>query len=255
MESEQKAKSGYFWLFPVLKVLTGIITVLWCGYEYYIFWQYDKAIEKANGYIAKKDYGSALKECDIALGYDDDDPAAILTKAQVLSNMNRYPDALQLVQPLTTQSKVTAHTLYDAAVYAYYSDSTQTAHSFILRSLQIENSDAASWYLAGDIFSQLTNYDSAIVSYRNALRYKIGKPSNVYVALANSFDTKHQSDSAMIYYQKAITANPKNANAYFQKGIALKNADKIQDAIESFRIARTLGSDDAAEKLRQMNEN
>lgn len=252
MGSDRKEKTGLYWLIPVLKVLVGIITVLWCGYEYYRNWQYDKAIERANGFIGKRDYSSAIRECDIAIGYDGDEPGAILTKAQALSNMDKNTEALQIIKPLTTRSKVTAHTLYDAAVYAYYSDSTLIASMFIHQSLQIDSTDAASWYLYGDIFAQQANYDSAIVSYKNALKYKTRKPSNVYVALANSFDNKDQFDSAMIYYQKAISTNPKNANAYFQKGIALKNAGKIQEAIESYRIARTLGSEGAAEKLKHL---
>jgi tetratricopeptide (TPR) repeat protein len=252
METEQKEESRLFQWIPLGKVLSGVAVLFFCGYECYISWQYDTAIEKGHAFMSKKNYSFAIKEFDIASGYDNSKLEPILDKAQALSAMKRYNEAFETIKPLTTRSKVTAHALYDAAVYAYYADSTEFAYTFIRASIEKDSTDGAAWYLYGDIFAEFRNYDSAMISYQKALALGVKKPENIWVAMANALDNNGKFDSAMIYYQKAITANPNNANAYYHQGIALNTAGRKEQAVESFRRARTLGSQNAGEMLKKL---
>ncbi|MBS1537226.1 MAG: tetratricopeptide repeat protein [Bacteroidetes bacterium] len=243
------------WVVPIFGVLVVIGSIIFGGYEIYTSWQYDSALEKGNELMTKQDYASAIEEFDKAIEYDDDKSEPVLTKAQAYSAMNKYSTALETIKPLTEKKDVTSHTFYDAAVYAFYTDSTRLAYTYIQLSLQGEENNGAYWFLKGDILLQMTSYDSAIIAFRKSLKLGVKQPADVWISLANAFDSKGLSDSASVYYQKAIKANPKNPNAYYHKAVALKNAGRIQEAIESFEQAKQLGLQEADEQLKKLIPN
>lgn len=229
------------------------VVVVLVGYTSYTSYMYYDALDDAQTFFADGKYREAILAADRAISYDDDHADAPAVKAHALFYLNKPAEAFRTIVPFAESSRATPYLLFDAAEYAYYSDTLAAAYYYIGRSLAGKDDYAPSWYLAGDIYADRRDYDSAIVCYTKSLVLKITKRANVWVAMGNAYDNSGQLAKALEYYDKAIDYSADYADAYYQKGIALYNAGRTGEAEIEFRRAKSLGAAGAAAYLRKMN--
>lgn len=87
-----------------------------------------------------------------------------------------------------------------------------------------------SHYNLGNAYSNLGNYDQAIIEYTKAIRLNPRTP-DIYYNLGNAYSNLGNYDQAIIEYTKAIGLNPRYLDAYNNRGLAYLRSGNYRLAI------------------------
>lgn len=84
----------------------------------------------------------------------------------------------------------------------------------------------------GDSFMEKKEYDKAIENYKKSLALRDFYLTNVH--LGNAYAMRKDAQSALIFFQRAISQNPQYAPAYFNQGILYSEIGSWEGALASF---------------------
>ena len=118
----------------------------------------------------------------------------------------------------------------DSAIYYYRK--ALTANPKYLTSL----------YNLGDIFYFRVNDDSAIHYYKKIARMDSKAGSNLFYRIGVSYDYLGQSDSALIYFSKAISLNNNVPDYYYKSAAIYYRAKKYKDALTYYENGNKVNS-------------
>jgi len=90
---------------------------------------------------------------------------------------------------------------------------------------------------------QTKNYQTAIKSYKNAIRLNPEK-AEVYYNLGLVYFAMNNSDEAELNFRKAIRLNPNDVDSYYNLGLLLQKAEKFEEALEQFYATIELSNED-----------
>lgn len=99
----------------------------------------------------------------------------------------------------------------------------------------LNNHKAASLYfLRGDSWDEIDEYDKAISDYSNAIELA-PFDAKFYSHRGISWNNKGEYDNAIADYNKVIELNPNYIDVYYNRGISFKNKGESEKAIEDYK--------------------
>jgi tetratricopeptide (TPR) repeat protein len=110
------------------------------------------------------------------------------------------------------------------------------ARELLLTILTIEPGHADSFHFLGLIAYQGGDYDTAIESIGEAIRFREGNSSYHY-NLGNALLARGRIDNAILCYERSLALDPRLADAHNNLGIALVQHGRIDDAIAHYERA------------------
>lgn len=117
------------------------------------------------------------------------------------------------------------------------------AHQYAQKAKEIDPTQADPELLLGDIFEERKEHLEAINAYRRALELQGNQPK-VMIALARSYLRTGRFSSAIELLADVIAQEPDNGLAYQYMGFAQLKLKDTEKAIESYKTAVQLGTDD-----------
>ena len=132
---------------------------------------------------------------------------------------------------------------YYLAIIYYMMERYQLARDVLLKSLEIDNSQAIAHYTLGLVFEKLGDFTQAVLAYQEAIALN---PNYVdaYNNLGNIlFQVGHLSQ-AEFSYRQAILVNPEHYGSYLNLANLLLAQQQIDAAITTYEKALQLKSDD-----------
>ena len=109
-----------------------------------------------------------------------------------------------------------------------------------------EPKNAHAWYQPREsLTANLNRYDDAIEAYRQALRIN-PKDANAWYNLGIAYANLKRYNDAIEAYRQALRINPEDADAWYNLGITYAGLKRYNDAIEAYRQALRINPEDAA---------
>lgn len=128
---------------------------------------------------------------------------------------------------------------FKGVIYLEENNYTIGLNAFVVAA-KLNPNDYEVWYLKGFCFQELKQNEEALNSYLKS--EKLGaKSAEIFNNIGHLYFTSKQNKNALEYFDKSIKVNPQYALAYYNKGLVLYNMDKINEAIENWKIAKELG--------------
>jgi|GEM_PF-5256814 len=239
--------------------------------------QYDNAGDQEN---ALKCYTKTLEA----------DPAfvnAYFKRGVILANRKKYRLALNDFQAFDKMEPGDEEAEYLMAACHYYLGDKAAAFELVSKSLKKKPAFFDALKLRGTLYMEQRHYSKAIADLEQAVAVN-KKAMDVYFILGSCFEKSGNSDSALYYYYlseklgynsdelfnntgnilshrqdynkaliyfgKAIAANPDKAVYYYNEGIAYYSLGFDQAAITSWKKAKALGFTAFDEEIRKMME-
>jgi|GEM_PF-1216169 len=157
----------------------------------YVAWFY-----LGNIYALVKTHNKALECYDYSILIKEENPDAFFKKAETLINLERYKDALELLQ----------------------------------EELRYREPLAFNYCVIADCYEQLEDFDTAEEYYHKAL--ELDKTySDAHLGLGFIQEMKFNKSAAIPFYETAIKLDPLNANAHLLLTKILCSQEKFEDAI------------------------
>ncbi len=188
-------------------------------------------------YMEKLKFKKALAAINQAMEQFPFSTGLIAIKAQILSNLEQYEEALELLEK--------ARNLHPMDIEIYLSIGS-------ILSLQGKHKDAISlyeeilsfaddekddiYYNIGLAYQSLEEYDKAIESYKKSIEENINHEGSLY-ELAFCLDIAGQLEGSLSYYRKFIDEDPYSAAAWYNLGIVCNKLEKFDEAIEAYGYA------------------
>jgi tetratricopeptide (TPR) repeat protein len=138
---------------------------------------------------------------------------------------------------------MTVNNLIQSALQRYQSGDFQQAKYTCMKILKEQPDNAAMLYLLGVVYAQLEEYNLAIQYLIRSLQLDVTN-ARAYLALGGLFHQKGQLDEAINYYQKAVVIDPYFADAYADLGNAFHDKEQIDEAINCYQQALLLNPGD-----------
>ena len=211
-------------------------------------------VGEARGFQQKKLYDSAIVVCNAILERYPNQLDALLLKSDILKDLNRNAEALQLKEQAYKLAPLDRELAYDLA-YDYAMAKNPNALQLTDTLIKKDNTEnvAKAYYVKATYFNNinndkeaLKNYDSAIASNFNFLDAYLDKGQMLY--------NQNNLSAAEKNFQLALRVSPGTAAFYFWLAKTQQAEHKIQDA--SLNYQRAYGLDktmkeakDSADKL------
>ena len=124
-------------------------------------------------------------------------------------------------------------------------DESQKNQAIDLASILVEvhPNSAKALALKGDVFSQAGDFSTAISSYKKSIQIDESH-FGIWQQVMSLYAQQKQFDSMLVYSQKAAQLFPEQLMSYIFNGVALQNTKHYSEAVESFNMVTTIGTDD-----------
>lgn len=175
----------------------------------------DPSIPQALGdyYLNALDYAAAKAEYEKAMQLSSSLNLTVLTRLDNLTYLmtGKWGDLTPYEARIQAAPTATAYTTI-AAQYVARGD-WQTAQSWYEAAVGLEPYNAYAWYLFGNFYRVLSQWDKSIDPLQKALKYTPYNAS-AWVALGSSYQSLERDDDAVAAFDKAIESDPTSATPY-----------------------------------------
>lgn len=203
--------------------------------------------KRAISYYSMGDYNNALTDLDKFIQSYSTFPQARMLRALVHKELGNTDQQMRdLEDALRTQPGNAALLKWRASIYI--DDERYELAKKDATLARLLDDDAETEMYLGIIYYNLGELDSAFVSFDKAISFDATfLPPYLY---AGTYGLElEQFDLALKYLDLALMLDPKNTSALFYKGIALAEADRIEEGCRCLRKAFYAGMDDASDYL------
>jgi tetratricopeptide (TPR) repeat protein len=193
--------------------ITAYDRVLQTQPQNYVAW-----FKQAIAYENLHDYTAAVAAYDRTIALQPEDYLAWYKRSNVLEKLQRYADALSSLDQVVA----------------------------------IQPDNYWAWHDRGRVLENLQQTDEAIAAYDRAVQLKpdfqlaIDSRKDILTRLKQADVLYHLQhyDEAITACDRALQANPKDALAWFMRGMALENLKRHDEAVTAYREVVTLQPDD-----------
>lgn len=188
-------------------------------------------------YLSAGKNQKALKAVEFATEQYPFSSELVTLKAQIFSNMQRFPEAEELLRDqlklnpsdidsiLNLGSVFSMQKKYDQAIELY-----QSALEY-----SEDQSDEVQFNL-GLVYQAQENYALAIVHFKEAVALNLSHEGALY-ELAYCLDQVGQLEGSLSYYQKFIDEDPYSTAAWYNLGIIYNKLERFNEAIQAYEYA------------------
>jgi tetratricopeptide (TPR) repeat protein len=237
-------------------------------------------------YLSKGDTTQAIEHINKAISLNPHDAGMFFTRGKLMAKMQNHDAAAQDYSLALTMQPNLVDALLGRSIEYRYQKKYDAAFRDVFRAASIDTANPKIFYSFGNLFMAVNNYNEAINAYTKTISLQphyaeafnnrayaklmvkdyngaiedchIAKQlmgdkvvANVYNELGYAYRELNQSDSAFYYFNKAITANNKFKEAYFERGKAYVKDNKIDSACIDFKQSLQLGYNDTTGIVKQ----
>jgi tetratricopeptide (TPR) repeat protein len=204
-------------------------------------------------YMALSKFKKALTAVNSAIEQFPFSTDLLSVKAQVLSHLKQYEEALVLLEMaknlhpndievyLTIGSVQSLRGKHEEAI-AVYEEALGFAD---------ENKDEL-YYNIGLSYQSMEDYDNAIASYKKSIEENIAHEGSLY-ELAFCLDIIGQLENSLAYYKKFIDEDPYSTAAWYNLGIVCNKLERFEEAIEAYEYALAIDENFASARFNMGN--
>jgi len=218
------------------------------GLVYYHREKYDRSIEQflmalgldprdalshfyvSRAYLEKGVLLRALSEIDIVLSLDAEFPGAQTYKAYLLTEKGDYRGAQKVLKDHVRRrrdDKIAYELL--GLIYGGMGQDGKAERAY-LRALDIDSTDGNIWHSLGLLYDRAEKYESAITSFRNAVKYN-PEDASAYNYIGYIYaDQGRNLGEAVLLIEKALELEPENGYFRDSLGWAYYRLGKLDDA-------------------------
>ncbi len=188
-------------------------------------------------YMANSKFKKALVAVNAAIDQFPFSTELLTVKAQVLSHLKQYDEALVLLE--------TAKNLHPNDIEVHLSiGSVQSLRGNHKEAIEVyeealgfadEDRDEL-YYNIGLSYQSMEDYEKAISSYKKSIEENISHEGSLY-ELAFCLDVVGQLDSSLAYYKKFIDEDPYSTAAWYNLGIVCNKLERFEEAVEAYEFA------------------
>jgi len=204
-------------------------------------------------YMAASKFKKALVAVNLAIDQFPFSTELFTIKAQVLSHLKEYEEALVLLEA--------AKNLHPNDLEIYLSigsvHSLQGNHEDAITvyeealSFAEEDHDEL-YYNIGLSYQSMEKYDKAIECYKKSIEINLAHEGSLY-ELAFCLDIVGQLDNSIAYYKKFIDEDPYSAAAWYNLGIVCNKLERFEEAIEAYEFALAIDENFASARFNMGN--
>lgn len=163
-------------------------------------------------------------------------------KSESLMNLNKKEEALAVIDEALVNNPDKADLYFKKAQIYNSLRQKEKANTELKRAHEIDPTDTDIVLDMGVMYERDNQMDMAIKMYKKCIDLK-SNLSGAYGNLASIYnDNELKRDSALVYYQKALFVDNKNANHYYNFGNYYKKDKKYDLALEMYSKAIELNS-------------
>ncbi|HCW05964.1 MAG TPA: hypothetical protein DGG95_01215, partial [Cytophagales bacterium] len=203
-----------------------------------IFYDIDSYEIIIDHYMAHSKFKKALTAVDSAIEHFPFSTELLSVKAQVLSHLKEFDQALALLE--------SAKNLHPNDLEIYLSiGSVQSLRGQHAEAIAVyeealtfadETEHDELYYNIGLAYQSLEDYEKAIEYYKKSIDINISHEGSLY-ELAFCLDVVGQLESSLSYYRKFIDEDPYSAAAWYNLGIVCNKLEKFEEAIDAYGYA------------------
>src|SRR5260221_521196 len=204
-------------------------------------------------YMARSKFKKALIAVNSAIDQFPFSTDLLSVKAQVLSHLRQYDEALVLLE--------TAKNLHpnDIEVYltigSVYSLKGNHKDAIAIYEEALEFADETQdelYYNIGLSYQSMEDYDNAIVSYKKSIEVNISHDGSLY-ELAFCLDIIGQLENSLAYYKKFIDEDPYSTAAWYNLGIVCNKLERFDEAVDAYEFALAIDENFASARFNMGN--
>jgi len=189
-------------------------------------------------YQLKNDFLKALAYASKAIKKFPDDEYTYFRKGGTYYCCEQYPQALKYFLRAEKTGKKDAEIYFKISYcYSMISD-TQKALVYANKAIAVEPNSPYGYYRKGFIYYQNDNYEKALKAYLSAEK-RCTDAENFYDMFSRIswiYQNKNNVDTAMLYADKALELNPKDAFSQYRKGCVLAyGLKKYTEALKYYK--------------------
>lgn len=193
-------------------------------------------------------YGEAIKSLTGLLASDPGNEQYLMALAKAQTGSSNYAGASVTYSRMISLEIPVAGLFIQRAECYRKTGELAKARADIVRYLSISPEDKAALSMAGKIETASGDNLKAIEYFSGNIRLHPNDPQ-CYVDRADSYFLSKSWDWAAKDYSMSLDLDPGNSYAWINKGIALVNSGKTDDACHDFRNALRLGNKRASEYI------
>jgi len=204
-------------------------------------------------YMARSKFKKALVAVNSAINQFPFSTDLLSVKAQVLSHLKQYDEALVLLE--------TAKNLHPNDIEVYLTigsvhslkGSHQDAIAIYEEALEFaDESQDELYYNIGLSYQSMEDYDKAIFSYKKSIEVNISHEGSLY-ELAFCLDIIGQLENSLAYYKKFIDEDPYSTAAWYNLGIVCNKLERFDEAVEAYGFALAIDENFASARFNMGN--
>lgn len=211
-----------------------------------------------------KDAEAALASADKALSLEADDPVSVFLRAQALSDLGRYPEAVEAYGRVLADQPDSPMALNNLGNVMRAIDRLDEAAELYRMALRADPAHAEAWHNLGAIHSFLQEWPQAAACEAEAVNHKqnfwqgflglglalsqqkrydeahtclerargiVGEHPDVLMELGNLAVARHRGEEAMDWYIRAANADPSYTGALLNAGNLLRINGRHEEAL------------------------
>jgi len=182
----------------------------------------------------------------------DDDVVKVPATAVSAEYEKRLPELKKAVD--SNPSDAAARKNYAVALYA--TGDLKGARKQYEEAVKINDRDAIAYNNLGNVYRDLGDIDKTISAYEKSIQIN-DKSINTYVNLANTqLYSKKDNNAAITTYKNGLKALPDNEQLQLLLGIAYEQADRVNEARQTYEAILAKNADNTAAKanLERLNK-
>jgi tetratricopeptide (TPR) repeat protein len=148
----------------------------------------------------------------------------------LLRSVELYKNALDCYQKALQLDQSNASTFFGQGVALSNLDRDQEALESYQKAIYLDPESVDAWVNRGTLLYNLERYEEALESYKKALDFD-PKSVGVWVNKGDALDNLERYEEALESYQEAINLDSKSVTAWVNRGNALMNLERYEEAL------------------------
>lgn len=201
------------------------------------------------------DYKGALSEIDSLLQqFPSGNELLFLERGKALYHLANYNEAESMFEHAMVLSPENVEIYQQWCLMNIERKSFHIAMSYINKAIEINDQQANNWYLKGRALMGLEEGDGALVAIYQGLELDGEHPEVGHNYLGMVYEMMGKKQQAKDNYTQAIKLNDEYADAYYHRGLLLKQMNDLKAADADFRRASALGNELASKEVKATGE-